>query len=393
MADAQDQRFMQLAVRLAANGLGRTGDNPSVGCVIVRETDDGVEVLGRGRTGDGGTPHGERLALERAGDNARCATLYVTLEPCSHFGKTTPCADAIIAAGINRVVVAVADPNPDVSGAGLKRLTEAGIQVETGVLANDALWLAAGHLLRMRQKRPFVQLKFAVSKDGLVAPGDGAPQWVTGDLARRRGHLLRAEVDGILVGLGTVAADNPSLDCRLPGLEEFSPIPIVLDSQLRIDPSCRLVANSQKNPLHVFCAPLGDDDTMQTRSGKLCASGVHIHEVEALADNGLAIDQVLRSLHTIGITRLMVEGGPRVSRSFEAAGLVDEVVIFRGHKSLKGRGLLPLMSHGLEVFGEPGKWQTLAEFSCGRDTMMVKRSRKTIATLSGKRGGDKSTLD
>ena len=181
MADAQDHRFMQLAVRLGAQGLGRTSNNPSVGCVIVRKTDDGVEVLGRGRTNDGGTPHGERLALERAGDNAHGATLYVTLEPCSHFGKTTPCADAIIAAGIDRVVVAIADPNPDVAGGGIKRLTEAGIQVETDVLADDALWLTAGHLLRMRQKRPFVQLKFAVSKDGMIAPGDGAPQWVTGD--------------------------------------------------------------------------------------------------------------------------------------------------------------------------------------------------------------------
>ena len=153
---------------------------------------------------------------------------------------------------------------------------------------------------------------------------------------------------------------------------------------MRIDPGCRLVANSVTRPLHIFCAPLGGDDGKLQRRGKLQAKNVHIHEVEALADSGLAMDQVLRSLHTIGITRLLVEGGPRVWQSFEAAGLVDEVVIFRGETSLKGRGLLPLMSHGLEVFDEPGKWQSLAEFSCGRDTMMVKRSRKTIATLGGK---------
>ena len=382
MAAHSDRQWMRLAIRLGRDGLGATGDNPSVGCVIVRETVDGWEVIGRGRTGDGGRPHGEVQALAMAGEEARGATLYVTLEPCSHFGKSPPCADAIIKAGIARVVVAVKDPNPVVSGDGLARLKDAGIEVETGVLVDEASWATAGHLLRFLEERPFVQLKIAVSSDGLIAPGDGAPQWVTGPQSRARGHLLRGQADGILVGIGTVLADDPKLDCRLPGLEGQSPVPVVLDSQLRTPLRAHLVMNSNVRPLRIFCAPVGDNDDARVRAEKLRNKGVVIHEI-SLHDKGqLDPVDVLRRLKELGITRLMIEGGPRVAQSFLGAGLIDEVVIFRGDKPVDGDGLLPLSSDGIDIFDDPEKWLVQLELTCGVDLMMVKRNRKTQARFA-----------
>ena len=382
MVNTHDLQWMDLALRLAAHGLGRTGDNPSVGCVIVRETSDGMEVLGRGRTGDGGTPHGEVRALAMVGNAARGATLYVTLEPCSHFGKSPPCADAIIEAGITRVVVGVMDPNPKVSGDGVARLKEAGIVVETGVLEDEASWVTAGHILRITENRPFVQMKIATGADGLIAPGDGDPVWVTGDLARRRGHLLRAQADAILVGIGTVEADDPSLDCRLPGLAPYSPMPVVLDTHLRIDPECRLVSNSGNRPLHIFCGSFADDGDIQTRADKLRGKGVQIRQAGVTVDGRLNPRDVLGGLRDIGVTRLMIEGGPSVCKSFHDAELIDEVVVFRGELPLGEKGLLPVVESGLEVFDDPEKWQLQSEFSCGGDTMMVKRHRKTLAHLA-----------
>ncbi len=190
-------------------------------------------MIARGWTQPGGRPHAEAHVLERAGERARGQTMYVTLEPCSHHGRTPPCAEAILAAGVKRVVCATSDPNPEVSGKGLALLREAGVAVEVGVCAEEARWMAAGHILRMTKGRPFVQLKIAVSGDGLIAPGDGAPRWVTGPEARQFAHILRAQADAILVGRKTVADDDPELTCRLPGLEQRSPRRVVLDAKFR----------------------------------------------------------------------------------------------------------------------------------------------------------------
>ena len=246
---AADQRFMQLALTLGRRGQGRTWPNPAVGAVVVK---DGV-IVGRGWTQPGGRPHAEPEALQRAGEAARGATLYVTLEPCSHFGKSPPCADAIIAAGIARVVSAIEDPNPEVAGKGHARLRAAGIAVDVGLCAAEAAHDHAGHFRRIRDKRPHVILKLAVSSDDKIGAAGGKPVAITGEAARARVHLLRAQCDAILVGIGTVLADDPLLTCRLPGMEARSPVRVVLD---------RALAHSRHQPAGAFRArdaALGDD--------------------------------------------------------------------------------------------------------------------------------------
>ncbi len=249
-----DRRFMQLALTLGRRGLGRTWPNPAVGAVVVK---DGI-ILGRGWTQPGGRPHAEPEALRRAGDAARGATLYVTLEPCSHFGKSPPCADAIIAAGISRVVAAIEDPNPEVAGNGLAKLRGAGIAVDVGLFAAEAAYDHAGHIRRIRDKRPHVILKLAVSSDDKIAAAGGKPVAITGEAARTRVHLLRAESDAILVGIGTVLADDPLLTCRLPGMEARSPVRVVLDRALRIPGNSRLVHSARETPLWVITSELAE---------------------------------------------------------------------------------------------------------------------------------------
>src|SRR6185503_5150674 len=240
-ADA-DRRFMQVALRLARRMLGRTAPNPAVGAIVADATSG--EVIARGWTQAGGRPH--------AGARARGQTMYVTLEPCSHHGRTPPCADAIAAAGVRRVVCAIEDPNPEISGRGLAVLRAAGVAVELGLCADEARWMAAGHILRMTRDRPFVQLKIAVSGDGLIAPGDGAPRWVTGPEARQLAHILRARADAILVGRKTVADDNPELTCRLPGLEGRSPRRVVVDAKFRTRPDAKMLSTAERVPVTIF---------------------------------------------------------------------------------------------------------------------------------------------
>ena len=237
-----DQRFMALALALGRRGLGHTWPNPAVGAVIVK---DGV-IVGRGWTQAGGRPHAEVEALRRAGEAARGATLYVTLEPCSHHGKSPPCADAIIAAGIARVVSSIEDPNPKVAGAGHARLRAAGIAVEIGVGAGEARRDHAGHISRMRDRRPHVMLKLAVSADGKAGASGRRPLAITGEAARDRVHLLRAQSDAIMIGVGTALADDPMLTCRLSGMAGLSPVRIVLDSALRLPPSSRLARSARE---------------------------------------------------------------------------------------------------------------------------------------------------
>src|SRR6185312_1043919 len=247
---ALDLRFMELALALGRRGLGRTWPNPAVGAVVVK---DGV-IVGRGWTQPGGRPHAETEAIKRAGKAARGATLYATLEPCSHHGKTPPCVDAIIRAGIARVVSAVDDPNPQVAGQGYAKLRERGIVVDTGLGAEEATRAHAGHLRRMREGRPQVLLKLAVSADGKAALAGRKPTAITGDEARTRVHLMRAETDAILVGIGTVLSDDPHLTCRLPGMRERSPVRVILDARLRIPLSTSLVGTAGDVPTWVFGA-------------------------------------------------------------------------------------------------------------------------------------------
>ncbi len=314
-----DRRFMHLALALGRRGLGRTWPNPAVGAVIVK---DGA-IVGRGWTQDGGRPHAEIEALRHAGEVARGATLYVTLEPCSHHGKTPPCADAVIAAGIARVVSALEDPNPQVAGQGHARLRAAGIAVDVGLSAEEARHDHAGHILRFTKGRPHVLLKLAISADGKVAAAGRKPIAITGAPARGRAHLLRAQSDAIMVGIATVLADDPMLTCRLPGMARYSPVRVIADSRLRLPLTSRLVGSARDVPV----LALAGMDAPRQNELDLLASGVAVLRSPASADP-LDLNDALGLLAAKGITRLMVEGGPTLAAAFLAADLVDEAVFF-----------------------------------------------------------------
>src|SRR6188472_3677360 len=281
-----DRRFMELALALGRRGQGRTWPNPAVGAVIVK---DGV-IVGRGWTQPGGRPHGEPEALRRAGEAARGATLYVTLEPCSHVGKSPPCADAVIAAGIKRVVSAIEDPNPEVAGQGHARLRAAGISVDIGLGAAEAARDDAGHFRRVRDKRPHVILKLAVSADDKIGAVGHKPVAITGEAAKTRVHLLRAQCDAILVGIGTVLADDPMLTCRLPDMEARSPVRVVLDRALRLPGTSRLVHSARQTPLWVMTSDFAEAPAAM----KLGAAGAQVMRVAATAQPpGLDLPAVL----------------------------------------------------------------------------------------------------
>ena len=360
---AADRRFMQLALALGRRGQGRSWPNPAVGAVVVN---DGV-IVGRGWTQPGGRPHAEPEALMRAGEAARGATLYVTLEPCSHFGKSPPCADAIIAAGISRVVAAIEDPNPEVAGNGFAKLRAAGILVEVGLLAAEAAHDHAGHIRRIRDKRPHVILKLAVSSDDKIAASGGKPVAITGEAARTRVHLLRAESDAILVGIGTVLADDPLLTCRLPGMEARSPVRLVLDRSLRIPGNSRLVHSARETPLWVMTSELAEAAAVM----KLGAAGAQVIRVAPTAAAGLDLPAVLHALAERGITRLMVEGGSRMASSFVAAGLVDEIWLLRGSEAIGAGGVAALDALPLGAITQSPAFKVRASETLGKDTLTI----------------------
>ena len=321
---------MALALALGRRGLGRTWPNPAVGAVIVK---DGA-IVGRGWTQTGGRPHAEIEALRRAGAAAHGATLYVTLEPCSHHGKSPPCADAVIAAGVARVVSALEDPNPEVAGEGHARLRAAGIAVDVGVGANEARRDHAGHIRRMRDGRPHVMLKLAISADGKAGAGGRRPIAITGEIVRDRVHLLRAQNDAIMIGVGTVLADDPLLTCRLPGMAKNSPVRVVLDSALRLPLGSRLVQTARETPVWVIAgttAPRPAEEALR-------AKGVEVLRAAASSDR-LDLAAVLKLLAGRGITRLMVEGGPTLAAALIAADLVDAAILFHSAKSLGDDGI------------------------------------------------------
>jgi len=362
---AADQRFMQLALALGRRGLGRTWPNPAVGAVVVK---DGV-IVGRGWTQAGGRPHAEPVALAHAGEAARGATLYVTLEPCSHVGKSPPCTDAVIAAGIRRVVSAIEDPNPEVAGQGHARLRGAGIAVDIGLGAAEAARDHAGHFRRIRDKRPHVILKLAVSSDDKIAAAGGKPVAISGEAAKARMHLLRAQCDAILVGIGTVLADDPLLTCRLPGMEARSPVRVVLDRALRLPGTGRLVHSARATPLWVMTSSLADAPA----ATKLGAAGAQVIRVATASapQPGLDLLAVLNTLAERGITRLLVEGGARVASSFIAAGLVDEFWLLRGPEPIGTTGVAALEGLPLTSITQSPGFRVRASESFDKDTLTV----------------------
>ena len=361
---AADRRFMQLALTLGRRGQGRTWPNPAVGAVVVR---DGV-IVGRGWTQAGGRPHAEVVALAQAGEAARGATLYVTLEPCSHVGKSPPCADAVIAADVTRVVSAIEDPNPEVAGQGHARLRAAGIAVDIGLGAAEAAHDHAGHFRRIRNKRPHVILKLAVSADDKIGAAGRKPLAISGEAAKARVHLLRAQCDAILVGIGTVLSDDPLLTCRLPGMEARSPVRVVLDRSLRIPGSSRLVHSARETPLWVMTSDVSEAPAAM----KLGAAGAQVVRVDTTTTPpGLDLSAVLRALAEKGITRLLVEGGARVASSFVAAELVDEVWLLRGTDAVGADGVSALDALPLSAVTESPTFKRRGSEMLQNDTLTV----------------------
>ncbi len=333
-----DVLFMKQALRLARRGLGRTAPNPAVGCLLVREG----RILARGWTQPGGRPHAEAMALTTAGEEARGATAYVTLEPCAHQGRTPACARLLVEAGVTRVVSAIEDPDPRTAGRGHALLRAAGVAVETGVCAEEAEDLNRGFLSRVRRQRPLVTLKLALSLDGRIAARTGHARWITGEAARRHVHGLRARHDAVLVGAGTVRADDPALTCRLPGLEKASPVRILLSRRpVPPDGNSRLMAGIELAPVWL-AGPAGDwsRDLSRPDPQRPSAPGLFALPVaEAATDAGeVAPAALLSSIARAGITRLLIEGGARTAGAFLAGGLVDRLIVHHGACVIGGDG-------------------------------------------------------
>jgi diaminohydroxyphosphoribosylaminopyrimidine deaminase/5-amino-6-(5-phosphoribosylamino)uracil reductase len=344
-----DETYMRVALHMARRGLGTTSPNPAVGAVIVCDTEGGKKIIGRAVTGVDGIPHGEPQAISQAGEQAKGATLYVTLEPCNHQGRTPPCTEAIIKAGLKRVVVASTDLDERVKGTGLERLKQAGIEVLTGVCKDEADTLNKGHFLRQTENRPYIIVKMAVSKNGLVAgASENSPTWVTSPLARKSGHLLRAEADAILVGRKTAEEDNPTLTCRLNGLEQRSPRPVIIDRNLSL--SAELKIFNTNNAIRPWVITSRDHSKQkiskyQDRDCELIL--VDSGSASQDKDDSLDVQEITNILAEKGITRLLVEGGPTTAQNFLKANLVDQVNIFKGASSLSDENLLPFGTHPL----------------------------------------------
>ncbi len=358
-ASDADLRFMAAAIRLARQHKGLTGTNPSVATVVVSQQDGAPAIVGRGVTAIGGRPHAEPQALEEAGQSARGATAYVTLEPCAHHGRTPPCAEALIAAGVARVVGAASDPDPRVSGKGYAMLREAGVEVVESVLAAEAADDLAGYLTRSVAKRPEVTLKLAVSADGMIGVKDHGHVTVTGEISRAQVHLMRAESDAILVGIGTALADDPLLTCRTAGLAARSPLRIVIDRLARLPATSKLVRSANDVPLHLAVGPEAGEE----RRAILSAAGVGFIACD-VHEGHVALPELLEDLGARGISTLMIEGGAITAAAFLDQGLVDRICLFCGKGALGAGGVRsPLTRDSI-----PSGFRLVREAIYGEDT-------------------------
>ena len=359
---ALDRRFMALALALAGRGLGNVWPNPAVGCVLVKEG----HIVGRGWTRPGGRPHAETEALARAGDAARGATCYTTLEPCAHHGETGPCAEALVQAGIARAVVALEDPDPRVAGRGNAMLVAAGIEVAQGCMEDRARALNAGFLSRVEKGRPHVTLKLASTLDGRIGTHTGDSRWITGAAARARGHLLRAQNDAVTVGAASALADDPALTCRLPGLGGQSPVRIVIDGSARLPTSHALVAGAGEQPTWIVSTrELGEDG----RHGAWREAGVEVIEVPAEGDGRPLLAAALEALAARGLTRVLVEGGGRLAASLLGADLVDRIEWFRAPGAIGGDGVPALAALGVDRADDMPRFHRVSSARLGEDVL------------------------
>ena len=352
--------MMRAALALARRSLGRTWPNPAVGCVIVK---DGL-VIARGRTQNGGRPHAEADALAQLAGEAKGATAYVTLEPCSHHGRTPPCADALVAAGISRVVSAIEDPDPRVKGQGHARLKAAGVAVEVGEGASEAAEINAGFFLRVTEGRPLFHLKLASSLDGRIATASGESKWITGEAARADGQRLRAIHDAILVGIGTAAADDPELTCRLPGLAGRSPVRIVIDSKARLAATSKLARTAREVPVWVLCTKAAPVASRKA----LAEAGVEIIDVADTAGQ-VDVTAAARLLGDRGLTRVLVEGGGQIAAAFLRAGLIDRISSYRAGLVLGADGRSAVGELGLDRLDFAPRFRLVSSRTLRGDTV------------------------
>lgn len=357
-----DDAFIAAAIALSARALGATWPNPPVGCLIVS---DG-RVIAQGITAPGGRPHAETQALAMAGPAARGATAYVTLEPCAHHGQTPPCAEALIAAGIARAVVAAGDPDPRVNGQGLARLHAAGVALTTGVREAEATAILAGFFSRVRRGRPLVTLKLATTLDGRLATASGESQWITGPAARRAAHGLRGRHDAVLVGAGTILADNPDLTCRIPGYAARPTVRAVLDSHLRTPLTARVVATAAATPTWILHAPTADP----ARRAALAAAGVRLIEIPA-GPAGLDPAAALQALGAAGLTAVLAEGGSQLAAALLRADLVDRLAWFHAPALIGGDGLPAIQGFGLAALLDAPRFRPLAHQPVGPDLLTL----------------------
>lgn len=358
---------MRAALGLARRGLGNVWPNPAVGCILMR---DG-RVAGRGWTQPGGRPHAEAEALGRAGQNARGATAYITLEPCSHQGQTAPCVEALLAAGIARAVIACQDPDPRVSGRGITRLGDGGVEVTTGPCAAEAEEVNAGFFLRVRANRPLVTLKVATSLDGRIALHDGESKWITGETARAWAHRLRACHDAVMVGIGTALADDPKLTCRLPGLAHRSPVRVVVDSRLRLPLSSQVVAGAREPPTWLITRSDGDE----RRRRAYAKRGVEVIAIDA--DDHLPMLKVVQELGRRGVTRLLVEGGSQIAAALLRQGLVDRLAWFRAPRLIGGDGVAAAAAFGVDRLEDMARFERISVVRAGEDILETYRRKPT----------------
>lgn len=353
MTVAPELWYMKHALSLAHRGLGKTAENPSVGCVIVHSG----RIVGRGYTQPGGRPHAETVALAQAGALAQGAEVFVTLEPCSHYGQTPPCVDALIAAGVAKVWIALGDPNPKVQGQGIARLQQAGIAVEMGLCHTEALFLNQGYIMRRMTGRPLVCAKIATTQDGRMALANGVSQWITGKTARQRAQVMRTGFDCLLSGIGTVLADNPRFTSRLPGLENRLPLRAIADSMLRIRLDSALVQQAAAHPLRVYCLKAS---AHSPKAQQLQAQGVEVCAVSPY-QNSLNLRSILEHLAESGINRLMLEAGETLTTSAIQQHLVDRLMVFRGNSLFGSDAQSAVGNLGLEGISHAPKLHRVSE--------------------------------
>ena len=359
----EDWRWMQAALNLGERSLGLAAPNPSVGAILVK---DGA-VVGRGVTAPGGRPHAERSALAEAGHAARGATLYVTLEPCAHFGASPPCADAVIEAGVARVVSAIEDPNPEVAGQGHARLSAAGIAVTVGPGSDQARRDHVGHIRRVTEGRAAVTLKLAETADGFASGGPHDPRLkITGPIANARVQILRATHDAIMVGVETALADDPALTVRLPGVVR-KPWRVALDTRLRLPLRSRLAARARELPTLAIAGPDAPADAEE----RLTERGVVVERVALDGEGHVDLGAALRALSARGVTRVFSEGGPRVAARLIALGLADTVVIFAAEKPLGRPGIQALSEEARAALRDTSRYRPVETAAYGSDAIRM----------------------